>query len=548
MSSFRAAAWKKTLEERDKHWLSGPFTQAEVQQLVGHDEWIANRRFPLEQKDKIRLIDDCNVSGLNSAYASTNKLQLLNVDALVALVLCAMKCAAEGSRAVVHLSDGQRLPCHVSDAWQGNLQLVGRTLDLESAYKQMGPKPEDAWVRVLVVFNPELNQPSFFLSEALMFGSAASVYAFNRVSRSIWHIQTELFAIWSTVFYDDFPTVEPTQTASSARETAAGLLDALGWRFAREGKKALPYESCFNVLGVSMDLGSSQKGLVTICNKADRIDSLLNTVCDILDRQKISASLASSLHGQLNFAQGQFLGAEMKPAMSFLSQVANAGWDTSCKQVLGAFAAYVTCVLRSCKPKRIAIKDEQVPVLVFSDGAWEPTSSEPAGAGLVLVDPVTGTKLVSEVIVPQLLIDHWLQCGKKQLITELELLPIAVGLSTYSNHLRGRRVLWFIDNNSVRDMIVKGSTKTPSLFCLLAECYRLTGELQIMWWVSRVPSKSNIADMPSSGDSESAARVIRGKVTDKIRCPQMLVDASLKVESFVDYMQYLTEKLKDEEL
>ena len=187
-------------------------------------------------------------------------------------------------------------------------------------------------------------------------------------------------------------------------------------------------------------------------------------------------------------------------------------------------------------------------MLVFSDGAWEPTSFQPAGAGLVLVDPVTGTKLVSEVIVPQLLIDHWLQCGKKQLITELELLPIAVGLSTYSNRLRGRRVLWFIDNNSVRDMIVKGSTKTPSLFCLLAECYRLTGELQIMWWVSRVPSKSNIADMPSRGDSGSAARVIGGKVTDKIRCPQMLVDASLRVESFVDYMQYLTEKLKDEEL
>ena len=99
-------AWKKTLEERDRHWLSGPFTQAEVQQLVGHDELIANRRLPLEQKDKIRLIDDCNASGLNSAYASTNKLQLLNVDALVALVLCAMKRAAEGSRAVVPLSYG----------------------------------------------------------------------------------------------------------------------------------------------------------------------------------------------------------------------------------------------------------------------------------------------------------------------------------------------------------------------------------------------------------------------------------------------------------
>ena len=53
-----------------------------------------------------------------------------------------------------------------------------------------------------------------------------------------------------------------------------------------------------------------------------------------MDEQKISNSLASSLHGQLNFPQGQFLGAEMKPAMAFLSQVASARWDSSRRQVL----------------------------------------------------------------------------------------------------------------------------------------------------------------------------------------------------------------------
>ena len=121
--------------------LTGPFTQDEVHRLVGHDGWIANGRFPLEQTDKIRLIGDCNSSGLN------------NMDALVVLVLCAMKSAFQGSHAGVHLSDGQRLPTHVAAAWNGNLRLLGRTLDLESAYKQIGPKPEDTWVRVLVIYN-----------------------------------------------------------------------------------------------------------------------------------------------------------------------------------------------------------------------------------------------------------------------------------------------------------------------------------------------------------------------------------------------------------
>ena len=99
----------------------------------------------------------------------------------------------------------------------------------------------------------------------------------------IWQIQTELFAVWCTVFYNDFPTVEPQPTADSAREVGEGMLDVLGWRFAREGKKALPYDECFNVLGVSMDLRTSCDGMVAICNKADRVESLLQTVNGILD-------------------------------------------------------------------------------------------------------------------------------------------------------------------------------------------------------------------------------------------------------------------------
>ena len=109
-------------------------------------------------------------------------------------------------------------------------------------------------------------------------------------------------------------------------------------------------------------------------------------------------------------------------------------------------------------------------------------------------------------------------------------------------------MLWFIDNNSVRDMIVQGSTGTPSLFCLLAECYRLAGELQMMWWVSRVPSKSNIADMPSRGDSAAAAGIIQGKVTDPLCCPQKMVSAALTVESCVDYMQHLTEAIQHDDM
>ncbi len=157
----------------------------------------------------------------------------------------------------------------VSPTWGRDFQLLGRTLDLESAYKQAAPKPDQLWARFIVVYNPELGAPSFFSTSALMFGSTASVYAFNRLSRSLWHIQTSLFPI-STVFYDDFPTVEAAETAQTALACAEGLLQALGWKFATEGKKALPFQESFNVLGVRVHLGGSPKGYFELQNKPER--------------------------------------------------------------------------------------------------------------------------------------------------------------------------------------------------------------------------------------------------------------------------------------
>ena len=360
--------WSKTIEERDRGWLQGPFTLDQVEAMARGSEWIATRRFPLEQKDKVRMIDDCLASGLNSAFSSSNKLQLMDVDVLVSLVMCALKAVGKTEGDRLHLSTGEIVTLRVSPLWGGNLKLVGRTLDLEAAYKQAAPKPDQLWARFIAVFNPSLGQPSFFSTSALMFGSTASVYAFNRLSRSLWHIQTSLFSIWSTVFYDDFPTVEPESTSVTARECAEGLFRALGWKFATEGKKALPFSSSFNVLGVSMHLHESPKGVFALHNKPERVDSLLHTVEKILDEGKLSQAMAASFQGQLSFAQGQFLGSELKPGMAFLSSVANAGWTSDHASTLPLFASYVTCVLRSSPAKRFSINDELKPILVFTDG------------------------------------------------------------------------------------------------------------------------------------------------------------------------------------
>ncbi len=101
--------WNKTLEERDRGWLEGPFTLSQVEAMVDSPEWIVTRRFPLEQRDTVRMIDDCLASGLNSALSSSNKLQLVDVDVLVALVMCALKAFNSSRPDRVQLSTGEVL-------------------------------------------------------------------------------------------------------------------------------------------------------------------------------------------------------------------------------------------------------------------------------------------------------------------------------------------------------------------------------------------------------------------------------------------------------
>ena len=81
---------------------------------------------------------------------------------------------------------------------------------------------------------------------------------------------------------------------------------------------------------------------------------------------------------------------------------------------------------------------------------------------------------------------------------ELELWPVVVGMQNLSGILRKRRVPWFIDSNAVKDMLVKGPTRGSNLFAMISESLFLAGLCEAKLWISRVPSKSNIADFPDS--------------------------------------------------
>lgn len=199
------------------------------------------RRFVLVQgaELKLRPIDDCLAAQLNRGFTSTSYLKLQDIDYVVGLSMKIAEAVASGK---------QR---HGSGKW------LGKCLDLSKAYKQLAVHPSHRHLAVIFYHNGQ-NQPKFYIANAFMFGSTAAVYAFNRVSRSLWFLFNRILLIPCGYFYDDYPMFSPTELAEDADNSASELLDILGWRHARTGPKGQPFAESFNVLGVPWTWGKLQ--------------------------------------------------------------------------------------------------------------------------------------------------------------------------------------------------------------------------------------------------------------------------------------------------
>lgn len=121
----------------------------------------------------------------------------MDMDAVVALANVVLQAFASRGVFDIGLSTGERLTGTIHAGWNNDSTLLGRTLDLTSAYKQLAVNPSQGFVRVMVAYDPVRSKPAYFVFNALPFGATGSVYSFNRVAKSLWHIMVSLGGVAS---------------------------------------------------------------------------------------------------------------------------------------------------------------------------------------------------------------------------------------------------------------------------------------------------------------------------------------------------------------
>ena len=469
-------------EELEMGFVEGPFaSEQEVTDYFGHGNWMVIRRFVLVQgaELKLRPIDDCLEAQLNKGFTSTSYLKLQDIDYVVGLSL---------KIAEAVMSGGQR---HGSGNWQG------KCLDLSKAYKQLAVHPSHRHLAV-IFYHDAQNQPKFYIANALMFGSTAAVYSFNRVSRSLWFLFNKMLLIPCGYFYDDYPMFSPTELAQDADGCARELLDILGWRHARTGPKGQPFANAFNVLGCTLDLTHLAGGQIVTENKPGRVNRLVEHFARIRANGKMSLHEAQVLHGLLRYACGFFAGRFLHQVCAEIMNFGTRGIHGQTSK-LADFCDYAVDVLRKSVPRSLKVFAERRPILVFTDGAWEDGE---AGIGAVIIDTASGSKWVLSDKVPNSLIDAWRHLVGEQLICQIELYAMVAVRWMYKDLMRDRRTLWWVDNEAARFSTIRGLSPSVTMRTLVREFYNRDLSHPMFSWIERVPSYSNPADGPSRSSPE----------------------------------------------
>ncbi|CAJ1388792.1 unnamed protein product, partial [Effrenium voratum] len=270
LTDLDRATWEETCKEVEKGWIF----EDVAPNLHGV---LLAKRFGLQQKEKVRVIDDYTVGGLNKTCGLKEKLRVQAVDEMAAMIAYSLD------------------TCEAST----HPRVLGRTYDLEAAYKQYAVHPADRAISRLVAKDTESGKLRFFGSNALPFGAVGSVAGFLRVSSGLAYAGLAgLQLLWSS-FFDDYTLLSREDVCKSAGYAAEALFTLWGVRFARTGKKCVDFADTFKTLGLMVGLENLGSGICRIFHTPDRREELADEIEDILQKGQLTAKEAERLRGRM---------------------------------------------------------------------------------------------------------------------------------------------------------------------------------------------------------------------------------------------------------
>jgi hypothetical protein len=159
--------------------------------------------------------------------------------------------------------------------------------------------------------------------------------------------------------------------------------------------------------------------------------------------------------------------------------------------------------MESSKPRLISPALDDKGCVLFTDGACEPQAGilPLVTVGAVLVDLVDGSRLAFGTTIADSCVQLWMdKLKKKQMVTEAEVFAVLLSFRLWFRKLLHRKVVVYVDSEPAMYSYIRGTSYAPVCAAMIRAFFELQSNLQSFLWFSRVPTKSNPADLPSRLD------------------------------------------------
>ena len=456
-----------TLEELDKGWIVRELSTGGL----GMGD-VLSPRFMIQQGEKSRAIDDFTFSNINSTVGTSERIVLQGVDEIASLAK------------------------HLLGA--GMTDLVGRTYDMEAAYRQLPIHPEDRSKAIIGVFDPFQKRVRAFEMGTMPFGAIASVYSFLRTAAAVNNIGCSLLKIPLTSYFDDFTVITCSSLVKGTKLAVQSLFEVLGLGLSTSEKKNVDFAEVFTALGVAFDLHVGPDDSFSIKNTDARIKELLGRIDVVLKSGKLSGKEAKGLRSRLSFACSQLYGRTSASVMKDLGRYESSKHPSRLSGNTRTLLQIMASHLQTGMPRKIFFGRSEV-VHIFTDGSLEesPLTGKVAGIGAVLVDELGNCRKAFS-FTPRS--EHVEMIGGR--IHQLEILPVVMACIAFEEEIRSKRLFIHVDNSAAQSSLINAGSTNHTSRSLVYLYLDLEQRIQFIPWISRVNSASNVADGPSRNSFE----------------------------------------------
>ncbi|CAE7032352.1 unnamed protein product [Symbiodinium sp. CCMP2592] len=493
--ALAAEVCTKTEKELEAGWIVGPMCESSL-----CDGILVSRRFGIQQGQKVRCIDNLTSSGVNLAVQAYEAPQPQSTDVVASTCLRLLKSIKKRAGKVL-------------------FKILGKAFDLTAAYRQMPVHPDTDWAAYICFVHPDTNERVYFRMKAMPFGSSMAVYAFLRISHSLWFLGAKALLLpWSS-FFDDFVTFATTGCSASAEASVTAMFKLLGWAFAESGEKSNDFAECFQALGIMVDLRACLDGTISFKNTAKRVSEIKAFVGKVLESGRLPHHEALRLRGRCQFADSQIFGRTGKKCLGLVTAHAY-GFDEVISRELRTSLERFLLRLEDGAPRLIKIL-EGGSWHVYTDASYEPGAGNSfCGLGGVLVDPNGLPRKFFSFVLSEAQKNFLGEQNSAQIIFQAEMLAMAVALDVWLEDLTGHTAIFFVDNNGVRDAAISANARASVARRLLESFLQKEHSSAIIPWFARVPSPSNPADEPSRVECDSlnllGVQLLRSNVSRRV--------------------------------